>query len=83
MKEETEAIDKFRKSPKGSRSRSGSSQNNSGSIDIRPKPVICKSLKNISVNKTNLIKTKKQWAPGTWQDDTHTSAFQPYKVILI
>lgn len=81
MKEEPEVADnKSRKSPKGSKNRSGSSQSNCASIDIRPKPVICKSPKNIPVNKTNLIKTKKQWAPGTWQDDTHTSAFQPYKV---
>lgn len=80
MKEDLEVTDKCQKSPKGPKSRSGSSQNNSGNIDIRPKPVICKSPKNVSVNKTNLIKTKKQWAPGTWQDDTHTSAFQPYKV---
>lgn len=52
-------------------------------IGIRPKPLICKP-ENVSIGcKSEPIETKWHWAPGAWQDATRTSAFQPYKVLLL
>lgn len=48
-------------------------------VEIRPRPLICKP-ENVPIGcKSEPIESKWHWAPGAWQDATRTSAFQPYK----
>ncbi|XP_058797872.1 DNA-binding protein RFXANK-like isoform X2 [Phymastichus coffea] len=76
--EEYEFMEDPPESPKGSKCAVLPDKPTSSPIGIRPRP--CRP-GNVAApsGKSEPINKKKQWAPGAWQDDTRTSAFQPYK----